>query len=193
MDGFLSFLRLEVRIRRPLFTSDGVCCFLSWIITDCIDLILQRLARRRVDDRHGAVRRFPRSPQLLRAAPLQPRVAAGAATPKLAAVCSPCLDRVAQHSVYLAWCWCCWRCGGGRACAGAGGAGFPFQIFLTVPLVILSIRSFETSWASWPSSAASTVLIEKIWLGRPGALFYCATGAYYDNAFCTVIGKWTPF
>ena len=42
--------------------------------------------------------------------------------------------------------------------AGACCAGFPFQIFLAMPLVILSIRIFETSWA----------LILKIFDG-----FYC--------------------
>ena len=40
----------------------------------------------------------------------------------------------------------------GRASAGAGGSGFPFQIFPTMPLVVLSIQS--SSWAS-------TALIEK--------------------------------
>ena len=40
-----------------------------------------------------------------------------------------------------------------RASGGGGGAGFPFQIFPTMPLVILSIQS--SSWAS-------TALIEKI-------------------------------
>ena len=70
------------------------------------------------------------------------------------AVCWPCCDSVVAPAVHP------WpgasavgRCSSGCASAGGAGAGFPFQIFPTMPLVILSIQ--RSSWAS-------TALIEKI-------------------------------
>ena len=114
-------------------------------------------------DRQGAVRRFPRSRQPVaataRCAPPQLRPAAGAASPKqfagLATIALwrlPCilglvltLSALQQRQRR--------RCSISSASACAGGAGFPFQKFPTMPLVILSIQS--SSWAS-------TALIEKI-------------------------------
>ena len=69
----------------------------------------------------------------------------------------------------------------GHASPGAGGSGFPFQIFPTMPLVVLSIQS-----SSWASTALIEKSLDRARLVPVGLtrLQRALRGCFFSGAYC---------